>query len=861
MATAETAISEHEPLFLAPSFLVSISGVGIVAFPQLIGQSVRRAQRGVVQLIAELSRGDGRPVASIIEQVVAETEADAAVLLRFVAALRELGAVTTSPQPTPASYHQTVPAAPDGPLPRDTVLTLIQPSGFLVDDGFFVSFDHAGAVRARLSAAQLSATTAFGVPRSIDDAWRHHRFGRLPIAEAEFDQLVSDLFAAGMLRVANVSELAALEPDQRGIDTSPLAVVKERVAAAVEAHQRETAGSPGRRTPVVPVNVDHGVAPLSLALLVAHAGEHEGGRLREIYDFVPEFLTDEELLADRATEPSIFLFSNYVWTVERNLALSAIVKRVNPTSITIHGGPSTPKYLGDTEEFFARHDHVDIAVHGEGETTFSDVLCALDGVLPARLDVLGDVAGLTYRKPGGGVVRTTDRDRITDLDEIPSPYTRGLLDAFGAAHAGAIIETNRGCPYGCTFCDWGSATLSRIRKFSLDRVFAELEWSAAHKIEIASIADANFGIMERDVEIAQKIADLKREYGFPRTVATNYAKNTVKYLRKIIEIFADVEILTEGVVSLQSMDEPTLKIIRRSNIKLDKYNELSTEFRRSRLPLAADIMMGLPGSTPVSFRNDLQQCTNRDVRVRANPTQLLPNSPMNEPGYRREYAITAKPGEIVMETSTFTRAEWDDMNSLRRAYYSFDNWGVLRYVSRFVRQETGIHEVDFYDRVRTDAEANRHEWPIITVVLEALETYMAPPASWGLFVDEIRRFVTTQLRVADDPALRTALAVQLAHLPAPGREFPETIHLEHDFVSWQNALLAAREVGHRDDWEQVVPRLSTYQPADLTIFDPNDICTTDVGKSMGMLGMSLRSWELDSPAARPRLGATSGAGV
>jgi hypothetical protein len=272
-------------------------------------------------------------------------------------------------------------------------------------------------------------------------------------------------------------------------------------------------------------------------------------------------------------------------------------------------------------------------------------------------------------------------------------------------------------------------------------------------------------------------------------------------------------------------------------------------------------MMGLPGSTPTSFRNDLQQCTNRDVRVRANATQLLPNSPMNEPDYRREFAITAKPGELVMETSSYTRAEWDEMDRLRRAYYGFDNWGVLRYLSRFVRQEAGLHEVDFYDRVSTDAIADPAQWPMISTVLQVLESYMAPPASWGLFVNEMHRYVTTQLGIADDSALRTALDVQLAHLPAPARPFPVTISLAHDFVAWQNALLSARESDHRDDWEDVVPRLVTYPEAELTISDPNDICSTDVGKPMGMLGMSLRSWELESPAARPRLGLATPAAV
>ena len=64
-----------------------------------------------------------------------------------------------------------------------------------------------------------------------------------------------------------------------------------------------------------------------------------------------------------------------------------------------------------------------------------------------------------------------------------------------------------------------------------------------------------FGMLPRDVDIAKKIADLRREYDFPRSVPINYAKNQVRYLREIIEIFSAVNILTEGLVSLQSMDE------------------------------------------------------------------------------------------------------------------------------------------------------------------------------------------------------------------------------------------------------------------------------------------------------------------
>jgi radical SAM superfamily enzyme YgiQ (UPF0313 family) len=852
-------------LSLAPGFLVTFAGAVIIRFPHLLGPAVGRAKPETLAFIDLLSTARGRTVGSVIDELVAERGADRDLLVMVAIALEQAGQLVDVPAPAQFADVPVVPvagavSAPEGPVRIST------PTSLVVEHGEYLWFDHAGVLRARLDLDEARASVAFAVARPVDEGWViQQRVAAPGLSRERFDDLVARLSAGGLLRPA--PRPASASDTNGGTSAAPAPsnavsrrqIVQEAVAVAVDAHERRSAGLPGGRTPIVPVNLDDGVAPAGLGAIFAFARELDGGRLQDRYDFVPEFLSDEQTLLVRAGTPSIFLFSNYVWTIERNLAMSALVKRANPHSITVHGGPSTPKYELDAEQFFAEHPHVDVTVRNEGETTFAGILDALDMSSPGSIDALRDVPGLTFRSASGTLVRTEERERMTDLDVLPSPYLLGLFDPFGSAQSGAIIETNRGCPYGCTFCDWGSATLSRIRKFSLDRVFAELEWSAQHQIDIASIADANFGIFERDVEIAQRIAELKREYGFPQTVAVNYAKNTVKHLRQIIEILADVEILTEGVVSLQSMDEPTLKIIRRSNIKLDKYNELSAEFRRSRLPLAADIMMGLPGSTPTAFRNDLQQCTDRDVRVRANPTQLLPNSPMNDPEYRAEHGITAKPGEILMEAASFTRAEWNEMDRLRRAYYIFDNWGVLRYVARFVRREIGLHEVDFYDRISSDAAADRSTWPGIASVIQLSETFMAPPGSWGLFVSEVRRYVTQVLGIAGSSALETALEVQLGHLPAVDRTFPVVLSLAHDYVAWQDAMLDAREAGHRDDWESIVPPLADFPPAELKISDPNGICRTDVGKPMGVLGFALRSWELESRAARPRLGAVTAA--
>ena len=365
-------------------------------------------------------------------------------------------------------------------------------------------------------------------------------------------------------------------------------------------------------------------------------------------------------------------------------------------------GPNTPKYGPDVERFFADHPHVDIAVHGEGEADLRRAPRRASGSRrrrPGRLSALARRAGLELPRPRRRRQHRHARSHRPISTPSRRPILTGLFDGFIPAGplGGVALETNRGCPYGCTFCDWGSATLSRVRKFDLDRVFAELEWCAKNQIQTVGIADANFGIFERDVEIAEKIAELKATYGYPKIIGNNYAKNTVKHLSKIIEIFTEAGIVAEGKMSMQTFDDETLTIIRRKNIKVEKYDELSVEFRRNGLPLSVDLMLGLPGSTPETFRNDLQACVDRDVRAIDPPTMLLPNSPMNEPEYREEHGIMASPGEYVKETASYTRAEWDQMHRLGAGFWLFENFGILRQVAGYVRGETGRREVDFYE--------------------------------------------------------------------------------------------------------------------------------------------------------------------
>jgi hypothetical protein len=152
----------------------------------------------------------------------------------------------------------------------------------------------------------------------------------------------------------------------------------------------------------------------------------------------------------------------------------------------------------------------------EGEVSFEDILLKIQQGHPP-LDV--------YQK-----------HRLENL-EIPSPYILGVFDSLIAANPDIIwnttIETNRGCPYACTFCDWGSTTYSKVKKFNLERIESELHWIARNPVGFIFGADANFGIFkERDLEIARMMRRILQGSRVD-SITMQFAKNSNEHIFEI----------------------------------------------------------------------------------------------------------------------------------------------------------------------------------------------------------------------------------------------------------------------------------------------------------------------------------------
>src|SRR5207248_2926396 len=116
--------------------------------------------------------------------------------------------------------------------------------------------------------------------------------------------------------------------------------------------------------------------------------------------------------------------------------------------------------------------------------------------------------------------------------------------------------------FSCTFCDWGSATASKVSRYSEERLYREVDWLADHGIQHLFVCDANFGMLSRDVEIARYLADAYSRRGLPVAISIQNTKNRTDRSEQIQRVFKQSRVVSFGAsISLQSVDPTVLKAI------------------------------------------------------------------------------------------------------------------------------------------------------------------------------------------------------------------------------------------------------------------------------------------------------------
>jgi radical SAM superfamily enzyme YgiQ (UPF0313 family) len=331
-----------------------------------------------------------------------------------------------------------------------------------------------------------------------------------------------------------------------------------------------------------------------------------------------------------AFEPELVGFSIYVWSTPCLVAIAREIKRRRPGCTIVFGGPSARSALFELEPFRRAGSYLDAIVEGDGEDIFREIAALPD----LSGTALQSVRGVTL-PANSGWMRTERRAIPTDLDDLRSPFGLDLMPAGAVAY----LETYRGCPLSCRFCEWGASDKVKAT-FSADYIARELRAFERMRAPAVFLLDAGLNL---NIRAFRNLREANRRTGFLKQ-SLFWAEIYPSIVRdEHIEFLQEIGPAYLGV-GMQSMDQAVLKLHQRPSD--------SPRFEHAVRQLAAvtnielQIIFGLPGDTPEGFRRTLDYALSLPAAVRAYHCLVLPDALMTRG--LPDFDMVFDPGNLSM---------------------------------------------------------------------------------------------------------------------------------------------------------------------------------------------------------------------
>ena len=494
--------------------------------------------------------------------------------------------------------------------------------------------------------------------------------------------------------------------------------------------------------------------------------------IEDNYDF-PDWICHRDSIDeifDRIVNPSVVGFSCFTWNWKFNKLLAKRIKNKYPKCLIVFGGKEPPNaaWLRQNPEWIRDYPYVDIIVHTEGEVSFEEIL----------IEHLNDnpdythIGGCTINHKDSHTI-TPPRARIVDLTESPSPYLSGIFDEVYQKYKdmdfmfSAVIESARGCPYSCTFCEIGDSYFTKIKQQPIQQIFDEIEWIGSHGIDYIDDATSNFGIFhDRDTEIAEWLVSCNEKYGNPQTFKVDWAKSKAMRLFSIAKILHDGGLHRGMTLAMQSLDDQVLKAVKRKNlVNDDDIQEITKVYETAGISTYIEIILGLPDETLEGFKQGL--CRTLEIgehnHVGMYVLVSLRNTPFGDKEYIKKYKIKSKrilapiarwvePPDGIMETAdlvighkSMTTEEWLEMYLFSWLVASCHHMGYTEKIVRFVREHYQITYEEFYKKLfdyignNPDTILGGEYLSIKNHILQII-TEDEPKTFWGRQSDEFPKF-------------------------------------------------------------------------------------------------------------------------
>src|SRR3989344_4643029 len=392
--------------------------------------------------------------------------------------------------------------------------------------------------------------------------------------------------------------------------------------------------------------------PLGIGLLASYLLENlpEGSMEVQLYKFA------DDLIADLTQKFDIVGFSMYTWNANLNRFFAERIKQENPQAVVVCGGPDI-NYKDDwIRNYLLRHSFINYLVPFNGEIPFLNIV---QGELFGNNQEARSVQGAYYLEGDEKQLLFKElQTKLESLNAAPSPYLTGLMDKFfptaqSAFKLAPFVETNRGCPYQCTFCHTANKEYNKLIYKENDVFRAEMELFAQRMKDFPDIplyiADNNFGMFNRDNETADIIRTQQDSAGWPVFIDVTVGKSRVE---NILQVVKKLKPGTLSVfMSAQSMTPEVLKNIKRKNLSPDAFQYLQHELLEatkdqpsSQKNLSSSgIIIGLPGETRQSFFETVEKIMEMGINSFIPYTlMVLKGTPLGDEIYERRSEYTIK---------------------------------------------------------------------------------------------------------------------------------------------------------------------------------------------------------------------------
>jgi radical SAM superfamily enzyme YgiQ (UPF0313 family) len=466
--------------------------------------------------------------------------------------------------------------------------------------------------------------------------------------------------------------------------------------------------------------------PLNIGFVAAYCKQQFGSDVEiSLFKYV-----DELQQAIKESPPDILALSNYVWSRNLSYELFSIMKDIDSDVLTVWGGPNFPIDSPSQQKFMNKFSKIDVYVPVDGETGFANIVekaLKSNSKEDIKKQVLSEpIDGCVIRDSDGKLQYTIPIIRIKKLDEIPSPYTTGILDKFFDGKLTPMMQTNRGCPFHCTFCADGKDEVNQVNSFSLNRVIEELNYITKHKHEKTNnmiFSDLNFGMYPRDKDISKHLAKLQSEYNYPDYIYISTGKNQKEKVIEAIKILKDSMPLW---MSVQSLDKDVLKNIRRDNISTDQMLALYPAIKDASLQTRAEVILGLPGETHENHMKTLRELVHAKMdEIQVHTCMLLDGSEMGTPAERKKWNLQTKfrilqrdftklngktileYEEVVTSSQNMSFEEYVDLRILSFIIYVTNRGTVYDPIIKFLREQN-LDVFDYFCKIK-DNIANAPE--------------------------------------------------------------------------------------------------------------------------------------------------------